>query len=98
MNCTRDGCTGTILDGYCDVCGMAPAAAAAPPAPGTATPGPASGLVGQLPPSSALTVSATGTGRRATTGRTRTSVRGRLGAGLVEIPPVPFRDPADAVF
>ena len=97
MNCTRDGCTGTILDGYCDVCGMAPAAAAAPPAPGTAPPGPASGLVGQLPPSSALTVSATGTGRRATTGRTRTSVRGRLGAGLVEIPPVPFRDPADAV-
>ena len=25
MNCAREGCTGTIVDGYCDVCGMAPA-------------------------------------------------------------------------
>ena len=24
MNCARAGCTGTIVDGYCDVCGMAP--------------------------------------------------------------------------
>ena len=38
-----------------------------------------------------------GSSRRATTARTRTIARGRLGAGLVEIPPVPFRDPADAV-
>jgi serine/threonine-protein kinase PknG len=35
-----------------------------------------------------------GTGRR--TGR-RSSRRGRLGAGLVEVPPVPYRDPASAV-
>ena len=91
MSCIREGCTGTIVDGYCDLCGMAPA--------------------GQLPPSSALTVSVTaagtatgagtgigtGTARRATTGKTRTTPRGRLGAGLVEIPPVPFRDPADAI-
>lgn len=35
-----------------------------------------------------------GTSRR--TGR-RTSRRGRLGAGLVEVPPVPYRDPASAV-
>ncbi|HVW39866.1 MAG TPA: tetratricopeptide repeat protein [Amycolatopsis sp.] len=35
-----------------------------------------------------------GTGRRS--GR-RTSRRGRLGAGLVEVPPVPYRDPASAV-
>jgi serine/threonine-protein kinase PknG len=54
MNCTREGCTGTIVDGYCDVCGM-------------------------VPP------------------RTGSSVRGHLGAGLVEVPPVPYRDPADAV-
>ena len=25
MKCTQPGCTGTIVDGYCDVCGMAPA-------------------------------------------------------------------------
>ena len=101
MNCAREGCTGTILDGYCDVCGMAPAPRAAPSSPAAvllpAPPAPASGPVGHLPPPSALTVSASGTARRATTGRTRTSARGRLGAGLVEIPPVPFRDPADAV-
>ena len=34
MNCTREGCTGTIVDGYCDVCGMAPVRAA-PPASAT---------------------------------------------------------------
>jgi serine/threonine-protein kinase PknG len=88
MNCTREGCTGTIVDGYCDTCGMAPPRAAVPATLAPAQP---------IPPPSALTVSATGTARRATTGRTRTSARGRLGAGLVEIPPVPFRDPADAV-
>ncbi|GAA1201190.1 serine/threonine-protein kinase [Prauserella alba] len=27
----------------------------------------------------------------------RTSTRGRLGAGMVEVPPVPYRDPAEAV-
>ena len=78
MNCARPGCTGSIVDGYCDVCGMAPAH---PPAL----------------PSSALTAASAGASRRATTGRTRTSARGRLGAGLVEIPLVPFRDPSDAV-
>ncbi|HEY6315784.1 MAG TPA: tetratricopeptide repeat protein [Streptosporangiaceae bacterium] len=35
-----------------------------------------------------------GVGSRRTSGR---SARGRLGAGLVEIPPVPYRDPASAV-
>ena len=23
MKCTQPGCSGTIIDGYCDVCGMA---------------------------------------------------------------------------
>src|SRR6478736_9593895 len=43
MNCTQPGCTGTIVDGYCDVCGMAagstPAAVRAP-APAAAAAGP----------------------------------------------------------
>jgi serine/threonine-protein kinase PknG len=86
MNCAREGCNGTIVDGYCDECGMAPAR-------------PAGEVVAsvQAPPSSALTASTLGLSRRATTGRTRASARARLGAGLVEIQPVPFRDPADAV-
>ncbi len=33
MKCQQPGCTGTIVDGYCDVCGMAPAAAARAPPP-----------------------------------------------------------------
>jgi serine/threonine-protein kinase PknG len=110
MNCTREGCTGTIVDGYCDSCGMAPPRAAIPgsapvpvrpPAPGTPSPGtpaPATPPPDQpITPASALTEASTGTARRATTGRTRGTARGRLGAGLIEIPAVPFRDPADAV-
>ncbi len=108
MNCTRAGCTGTIIDGYCDVCGMAPPREAPPVAPASAPAAPAasavpaasasSPAVTQQPPRpSTLTASTLGSARRATTGRTRTSARGRLGAGLVEIPPVAARDPADAV-
>jgi serine/threonine-protein kinase PknG len=95
MNCTRPGCTGAIVDGYCDVCGMAPARPAPAPAPSgpLSTSAPSLGL----PSASGLTMATLTTGRRATTGRTRTSSRGRLGAGLVEIPPVPVRDPADAI-
>ena len=26
MKCAQPGCGGTIVDGYCDVCGLAPAA------------------------------------------------------------------------
>ena len=98
MNCAREGCSGTIVDGYCDVCGMAPARATATPAPAPA-PAPAisSSALTQQPPSSALTASTLGSSRRATTGRARASARAHLGAGLVEIEPVPFRDPADAV-
>jgi serine/threonine-protein kinase PknG len=97
MNCARSGCTGTIVDGYCDVCGMAPArptttSAPTPTSTPTPTPTPTS-----TPVSSSLTASTLGSLRRATTGRTRASARAHLGAGLVEIEPVPFRDPADAV-
>ena len=96
MTCTREGCAGTIVDGYCDTCGMAPPRAAIPgsaPVPIPTAPPPSQPIT---PPSS-LTEASTGTARRATTGRTRTTTGGRLGAGLVEIPPVPYRDPADAV-
>jgi serine/threonine-protein kinase PknG len=104
--CAQPGCTGTIEDGFCTVCGLAPAARPA------ATAGPATGV----------SVSATGAAARSTPSRTsggplsvrgsRTSSissrsgsargtgssrRGRLGAGLVEVPLVPYRDPAEAV-
>ncbi|WP_341927968.1 tetratricopeptide repeat protein [Nocardioides psychrotolerans] len=46
--CTQPGCTGTIADGYCDVCGMAAApgaaAASAASAPSTASSSPSPGI------------------------------------------------------
>jgi serine/threonine-protein kinase PknG len=90
VNCEQPGCTGQIVDGYCDLCGMAPVRnAAAPPA--------ALGASQVAPGPSSPTVASFTSARRSGTTRTRPSVRNRLGAGLVEIPSVPFRDPTDAV-
>ena len=106
VSCTQPGCGGTMQDGYCDTCGMAPApAAAAPPVP---TPAPAASAspgskpAGSQPSGSQPTASssgASGTGGRSTRSRHGASraARGRLGAGLLEIPRVPYRDPASAV-
>jgi serine/threonine-protein kinase PknG len=83
---SASGCTscgGTIEDGYCTVCGLAAAPTQAP-VTGSASGG----------PGSALSPTAGMARTRRTSGR---SARGRLGAGLVEIPPVPYRDPASAV-
>jgi serine/threonine-protein kinase PknG len=91
MNCERPGCSGQIVDGYCDVCGMAPSQAAAPANAAAAG-------TGRTPPGpSTPTAAAFASSRRSGTTRMRASGRHRLGAGLVEIPPVAFRDPADAV-
>jgi serine/threonine-protein kinase PknG len=78
----QKGCSGTIQDGYCDVCGMA--------APLTST---ESSQPTSQPTSTPSRPSGTWS-RRTSTG---TSRRGLLGAGLVEVPPVPYRDPATAV-
>ena len=81
MTCGRDGCTGTIVDGYCDVCGMA---ARSEPAPSAAT-------------ESILSGSATTQARRSVTSRSSGMARGGLGAGLVDVPTVPYRDPSSAI-
>jgi serine/threonine-protein kinase PknG len=93
MNCTQPACAGTIVDGYCDVCGMAPARSGQGPAPQNATPAAAS-----APPvaTSAPTYTAAAS-RRSSTTKVRASGRSRLGAGLVEVPAVPGRDPSEAV-
>src|SRR5690349_20489455 len=91
--CTRPGCTGTYMaDGYCDECGhKAPAGVAT----GSSTAGVATGPMTLSSVTGAgLSGTSTGTGTR---GRTRTGSRGRLGGGLVVMPPVPLRDPASAV-
>ena len=73
MTCGRDGCTGTIVDGYCDVCGMA---ARSEPAPSAAT-------------ESILSGSATTQARRSVTSRSSGMVRGGLGAASSTCPPCP---------
>jgi len=112
VKCQRRGCGGTIEDGYCDVCGLTPLApsapTSAPPPPiarpsgsgrtpaGTA-PSTPSGPSGPSRPSTRSTVTGrTGTSRSGS-GRTRGSSRSHLGAGLVEVPPVPYRDPEVAI-
>ena len=116
--CTQRGCGGTIEDGYCVVCGLAPALTAPTPAlagaagatgpahaavPGAATiaattpTGNGSGSAYR----SAGTGSGGGSGSRRGTRPSRSSSgrysRGMLGAGLVEVPPVPARDPVTAI-
>ena len=105
--CPRAGCTGTIdEDGFCDTCGLE-APAGTTPAP---TPAPAGASGGrrvhpQHPDhrqradrqrllDDVVDGAVTTSSRR---GSTRSSIRGLLGAGLVEIPRVPYRDPKTAV-
>jgi serine/threonine-protein kinase PknG len=105
---TCTSCGGTIEDGYCNVCGLAAAPAqaagsAAPASGGSASGGSASGGSGSAGSGTAGSGTAGSrrtSGTRGTRGSRRTSgrsARGRLGAGLVEIPPVPYRDPASAI-
>jgi serine/threonine-protein kinase PknG len=104
-------CGGTIEDGYCNVCGLAAApvpAAVQAAAPARSVSGSAGSVsagsapAGSAPAGSASARSGSAVSRRTSGARAsrRTSgrsARGRLGAGLVEIPPVPYRDPASAV-
>lgn len=113
QRCTQPGCTGTILDGYCDVCGSPAAASATDPASvPTGVPAGAAGPAGASPSSrSSVTASsnrlasapigsarAKGTRTTRRTGTSSTRLRGsRLGAGLTHVPPVPPIDAAAAV-
>ncbi|WP_431951958.1 tetratricopeptide repeat protein [Nocardia lijiangensis] len=132
MTCTEPGCGGTVEDGYCTVCGTAPAASApktsasethAPEAgaPQTtrtdacAEPGCDGTISGGYcdtcgtAPAEAGTVAASArtagvdtraSARSVRTGRStssKSSARGRLGAGLVEVPRVPRIHPSSAI-
>ncbi|MFC0628879.1 serine/threonine-protein kinase [Kribbella deserti] len=110
--CTQPGCTGSILDGYCDVCGS-PAAASTSATAGVA--GAAGAGAQESPISSPSTVSrasnrlastALGSARAAASGSkltrrlgtSSTRLRGaRLGAGLTTIPTIPPIDATHAI-
>jgi serine/threonine-protein kinase PknG len=97
MKCERPGCEGTIIDGYCNECGMAPSAEARSRT-GTGTDSGSEARSGASssrftsPPSAA-----TGSPGTRRSGPTRPTRRSNLGAGLVEIPPITSRDPTDAI-
>jgi serine/threonine-protein kinase PknG len=80
-SCARNGCTGEIENDYCNVCGHAAA-----PAPSTQ-----SDVYPVAEPSIPFPTNPTGPG---TGGR---PAGGVLGTGLVEVPPVPYRDPTEVV-
>jgi serine/threonine-protein kinase PknG len=95
MKCQRN-CPGTIDAGYCDTCGMAPLAVAeAQPSARTPTQGSARTPTQGSARTAALS---TRTGASARTGSTRTgSRRRRFGGGLVDVAPMPQRDPSTAI-
>ncbi len=100
ISCTQPGCTGTILDGYCDVCGMPPAPAADAEVPtgperSVATASASSRLASTALGSARATAASRATRR---TGTSSTRLRAaRLGAGLTHVPPQPAVDASKAL-
>ncbi|MEV4347463.1 tetratricopeptide repeat protein [Actinoplanes sp. NPDC049596] len=100
MKCQRN-CPGTIEDGYCDTCGMAPmtapvtapSAVAYKPAP-VPVQRTATTPTGPSARTGALSTRTGGSGRA---GSSRTGSRRRFGGGLVEVEPIVQADPSTAV-
>jgi serine/threonine-protein kinase PknG len=91
MACGQPGCSGTTEDGYCNLCGLAPApGAAGVPVASQMAAGPATG-------SSSMPSGPQSAGAFAAGSAPGGSGRGALGAGLVEIPPIRASDPASVV-
>ncbi len=108
MTCAQPGCSGSIVDGYCDVCGLA--ASEAPPqvasgasgssaSPGTALPSTrtvvtsSTSRLGLMPMGSARSTTASRPTLRLGTG----AAASRLGAGLTQVPAIPMVDPRQAL-
>jgi serine/threonine-protein kinase PknG len=102
MKCQRN-CPGTIDAGYCDTCGMAPERGAATPGASSAGAAPPRGAAstGAAPRTATtatqVSVLSTRTTGSARSGNSRTGSRRKMGAGLVEVAPLPQQDPAKAV-
>ncbi|WP_327118009.1 serine/threonine-protein kinase PknG [Nocardia sp. NBC_01730] len=113
MTCGEPGCGGIVEDGYCVVCGTAPikeSVASAPPARPAGRLCTESRCAGTIvdgycdacgtAPTAAAVVGTRPAGRSARTSRSSSSsatARGRLGAGMVDVPRVPRIDPLRAV-
>ncbi|MGH8877235.1 MAG: tetratricopeptide repeat protein [Stackebrandtia sp.] len=90
--CTQADCPGAYgPEGYCEVCGSRDPNAAAPQ-PSTAASGPVTGAASQSTRSSGSQVT------RASGSQPFTSTsRSRFGGGMKDIPPVPIRNPSEAI-
>jgi len=108
MTCGRPGCAGVIEDGYCTVCGLAPAPGTAGPSAGSPQRAAAGPATAGLTTAAVSTPALSGAGSLAPEDRPSGgghasgsliagSGRGSLGAGLVDISPARARDPAAAV-
>ncbi|MEU6715626.1 tetratricopeptide repeat protein [Nonomuraea sp. NPDC046802] len=80
-HCAQPGCTGTIDDGYCDLCGTAEGSVPPPPVPQPSQPL-ITQPVGSRPMSGPVS-----------SGRSRAGVLGTI----ADLPSVPYRDPSTAV-
>lgn len=92
--CTRNHCTGTLEDGYCDVCGLAAIATSRNPQPSarvTARSAPVTTGTGSSP------LTRASKGSRRTHSTSARSTRRQLGAGLVSIPELPSTEPEKAI-
>jgi serine/threonine-protein kinase PknG len=98
MKCPQPGCTGTIEDGFCSVCGIeAPAASSTPsPVPFLPVTSVTNSLGTSSVSTSATSRSGTSSSRR-TSRSSRTSSRRQLGLGLVQVPELPPLDPTTVV-
>jgi serine/threonine-protein kinase PknG len=93
--CKHPGCSGQIEDGYCNVCGLAEAKAAAASARSGVASGKMSAAVSTATGSSPVARGATGT-RRSSRSSSR-STRRNLGAGLISVPELPSTEPEKAI-
>ncbi|MEE9416721.1 MAG: tetratricopeptide repeat protein [Acidimicrobiales bacterium] len=96
-SCSQAGCGGTVAaDGYCDTCGLSGAkSGASPVAASNAVSAPS--IAAPVAPGTSAKIS-TGSSTRRTASTRRTGLaRERLGVGLVQVPPTPVGDPAEAV-
>ncbi|MRH93085.1 protein kinase [Nocardia sp. SYP-A9097] len=96
QSCGQPGCRGSISDGYCDSCGLAPLPEALSAAGQPSVP--AVHVTSGSTRTGSVRQSRRGTSRSSSRStHTASSRRGHLGAGLVSIPEVPYRDPSTAV-
>ena len=103
--CKQPGCTGTIEDGYCNVCGHAAVKSVAPraAAASSARESRPSGISGPISSASGTTgtgstpISRSANGSRRASHSSSRTTRKQLGAGLITLPDLPSLEPEKAI-